>query len=164
MWMIIGRIIVIQLIRLCAGLVRDAQGNIVPNSRFPDMKEMVDYIHGLGLKAGLYSSPGPWTCGGCAGSWQHEQQDAAQYAAWGFDYLKYDLCTYHDVMPACETALADRRKSLIALMGEFLKQQPRDIVFSLCQYGECRRLEMGRALLAAIPGAQPATSVTVGAA
>ncbi len=102
---------------------------------FPDMKGMADYIHGLGLKAGLYSSPGPWTCGGCTGSWQHEQQDAAQYAAWGFDYLKYDLCTYHDVVPACETSL-DMAQQPYRLMGEFMKQQPRDIVFSLCQYGE----------------------------
>ncbi|MEI9960536.1 MAG: hypothetical protein WDM76_05185 [Limisphaerales bacterium] len=79
------------------GAFRDAQGNIVPNARFPDMKEMADYIHSLGLKAGLYSSPGRGRGGGCAGSWQHEQQDAAQYAAWGFDYLKYDLCSNHDV-------------------------------------------------------------------
>ena len=35
------------------GPFRDAQGNIVPNSRFPDMKGLADYIHGLGLKAGL---------------------------------------------------------------------------------------------------------------
>ncbi|HUC86696.1 MAG TPA: NPCBM/NEW2 domain-containing protein, partial [Candidatus Acidoferrales bacterium] len=47
------------------GEFRDALGVIVPNSRFPDMKGLADYIHGLGLKAGLYSSPGPWTCGGC---------------------------------------------------------------------------------------------------
>src|SRR5665213_147456 len=66
------------------GPFRDAQGVIVPNSRFPDMKGMADYIHGLGLKAGLYSSPGPWTCGGCAASWQHEEQDAQTYAKWGF--------------------------------------------------------------------------------
>jgi alpha-galactosidase len=117
------------------GLFRDAQGSIVPNSRFPDMKEMADYIHGLGLKAGLYSSPGPWTCGGCTGGWQHERQDAAQYAAWGFDYLKYDLCTYHDVVPACETAMAPAQQPYRS-MGDLLKQQPRDIVFSLCQYGE----------------------------
>src|SRR5665213_662109 len=57
------------------GSFRDAKGTIVPNSRFPDMKGMADYIHSLGLKAGLYSSPGPWTCGGCAASWQHEEQD-----------------------------------------------------------------------------------------
>jgi alpha-galactosidase len=117
------------------GPFRDAQGNIMPNLRFPDMMGMADYIHALGLKAGLYSSPGPWTCGGCTGSWQHEQQDAAQYAAWGFDYLKYDLCTYRDIVPACETSL-DAAQQPYRLMGNFLKQQSRDIVFSLCQYGE----------------------------
>jgi alpha-galactosidase len=117
------------------GEFRDAQGNVVPNSRFPDMKGMADYIHNLGLKAGLYSSPGPWTCGGCTGSWQHEQQDARQYADWGFDYLKYDLCTYHDKVPECETSL-DAAKHPYIVMGDFLKQQPRDIAFSLCQYGE----------------------------
>jgi alpha-galactosidase len=117
------------------GPFRDAQGNIVPNARFPDMKGLADYIHKLGLKAGLYSSPGPWTCGGCVGSWQHEQQDATQYAAWGFDYLKYDLCSYHDVVPDCESSLPAAQKPY-RVMGEYLKQQPRDIVFSLCQYGE----------------------------
>ena len=79
------------------GPFRDTNGFIVPNSRFPDMKGMADYIHSLGLKAGLYSSPGPWTCGGCTGSWQHEEQDAQTYAKWGFDYLKYDWCSYGDV-------------------------------------------------------------------
>ena len=117
------------------GLFRDAQGNVVPNSRFPDMKGMADYIHGLGLKAGLYSSPGPWTCGGCTGSWQHERQDAGQYAAWGFDYLKYDLCSYGEKVPASRSSLDGAQKPYRE-MGEFLKQQPRDIVFSLCQYGE----------------------------
>jgi alpha-galactosidase len=73
--------------------MRDAQGWIVPNPRFPDMKGLADYVHGLGLKIGLYSSPGPWTCGGCVGSWQHEEQDAALYGVWGFDYLKYDWCS-----------------------------------------------------------------------
>jgi alpha-galactosidase len=28
------------------------------------------------------------------GSWQHEEQDAQTYANWGFDYLKYDWCSY----------------------------------------------------------------------
>jgi alpha-galactosidase len=124
------------------GQFRDAQGNVVPNSRFPDMKGLADYIHGLGLKAGLYSSPGPWTCGGCTGSWHHEQQDAARYAAWGFDYLKYDLCTYHDVMPDCEKSLVPAQEPY-RLMGDFLKQQPRDIVFSLCQYGELNVWQWG---------------------
>ena len=117
------------------GAFRDADGNVVPNARFPDMKGMADYIHNLGLKAGLYSSPGPWTCGGCTGSWQDEQKDARQYANWGFDFLKYDLCSYHDVVPACETSL-DAAQHPYRVMGDYLKQQPRDIVFSLCQYGE----------------------------
>jgi alpha-galactosidase len=124
------------------GPFRDAQGNVVPNSRFPDMKGMADYIHALGLKAGLYSSPGPWTCGGCTGSWQHEQLDAAQYAAWGFDYLKYDLCTYRDQVPSSGTSLAAAQQPY-RVMGEFLRQQPRDIIFSLCQYGEFNVWEWG---------------------
>ena len=76
------------------GPQRDAQGNILANPRFPDMKGLTDYVHGKGLRIGLYSSPGPWTCGGCVGSFDHEVLDARQYAAWGFDYLKYDWCSY----------------------------------------------------------------------
>ena len=131
------------------GEVRDAQGNIQPNVRFGDMKALADTIHGLGLKVGLYSSPGPWTCGGCAGSYGHEQQDAQAYAGWGFDYLKYDWCSYGGLtegmnaadpkLPSVswgkgtsDPAIAQKPYSV---MGEFLRQQPRDIVYSLCQYG-----------------------------
>ena len=129
------------------GPFRDAKGNIVPNARFPDMKGLADYIHGLGLKAGLYSSPGPWTCGGCAGSWQHEEQDARQYAQWGFDYLKYDWCSYGSIASGKVTnalniplwgKTATNDEGAIypyKVMGDFLRQQRRDIVFSLCQYG-----------------------------
>ncbi len=53
--------------RRCRARMRDAEGCIVPNPRFPDMKALTDYVHGKGLKIGLYSSPGPRTCGGCAG-------------------------------------------------------------------------------------------------
>ncbi|HET7625766.1 MAG TPA: NPCBM/NEW2 domain-containing protein [Verrucomicrobiae bacterium] len=129
------------------GPFRDAKGNIVPNSRFPDMRGMADYIHSLGLKAGLYSSPGPWTCGGCAGSWQHERQDAAQYAAWGFDYLKYDWCSYGEIasggnpnaknIPLWGKMATNTAGAIYPykVMGEYLREQKRDIVFSLCQYG-----------------------------
>ena len=58
------------------GPARDAEGRILPNPRFPDMKKLADYIHAHGLKAGIYSSPGPLTCGGCIASYQHEEQDA----------------------------------------------------------------------------------------
>ena len=129
------------------GEFRDAKGFIVPNTRFPDMKGLADYVHHLGLKVGLYSSPGPWTCGGCTGSWQHEQQDAQTYAKWGFDYLKYDWCSYgtiasggdpkaKDIPLWGKTATNDAGAIYpYKIMGEFLRQQNRDIVFSLCQYG-----------------------------
>lgn len=131
------------------GKFRDEAGNIVPNARFGDMKPLVDNVHQLGLKIGLYSSPGPWTCGGCAGSYGYEKQDAQQYANWGFDYLKYDWCSYGDVIngmqnndPYQVSSLSYKGGNDLAtavkpfkIMGDYLRQQPRDIVFSLCQYG-----------------------------
>src|SRR5712692_4367956 len=71
---------------------RDSSGNILTNKKFPDMKALADYVHRKGLKLGIYSSPGPNTCAGYEGSYGHEEQDARTYAAWGIDYLKYDLC------------------------------------------------------------------------
>jgi alpha-galactosidase len=119
-----------------AGPERNPDGTIHPNSRFPDMKGMADYIHSLGLKAGLYSSPGPYTCGGCVGSYQHEDQDAQTYAAWGFDYLKYDWCTYNQIYKTEDGGhgLAGQQKPY-QVMAASLSRVPRDIVFSFCQYG-----------------------------
>lgn len=131
------------------GQLRDEKGYIVPNSRFKDMKGLADYVHNAGLKIGLYSSPGPWTCGGCAGSYNYEKQDAEKYAEWGFDYLKYDWCSYGGVIngmadndPYKVSSLSYRGGNELntaikpfKLMGDYLRQQPRDIVFSLCQYG-----------------------------
>ncbi|MBR4170899.1 MAG: NPCBM/NEW2 domain-containing protein [Kiritimatiellae bacterium] len=113
---------------------RDAQGRIVSNKRFPDMKGLADYVHGLGLKIGLYSSPGPFTCGRCYGSWKHEMQDAQSYAEWGYDYLKYDWCSYGSVAKKEDSNLLYVMKPY-TLMGKCLRAQKRDIVFSLCQYG-----------------------------
>ena len=79
-----GRTIATRKDPTLQGPFRDTDGFIVPNARFPDMKGLADYVHGLGLKIGLYSSPGPWTCGGCAGSFGHEQQDAADLREVGF--------------------------------------------------------------------------------
>lgn len=131
------------------GEFRDGAGNIIPNSRFDDMKALADYVHDLGLKIGLYSSPGPWTCGGCAGSFNHEKQDAESYAKWGFDYLKYDWCSYGNVINGLPNNDASKVSSLsynggkelntaikpFKMMGDYLREQPRDIVFSVCQYG-----------------------------
>ena len=76
---------------------RDAEGNIRPNEKFPDMKALADYIHSKGLKIGIYSSPGPKTCANYEGSFQHEEQDAKTFAAWGIDYIKYDWCSASQV-------------------------------------------------------------------
>ena len=114
------------------GPARHPDGTIATNRRFPDMKGLADYVHAKGLKIGLYSSPGPTTCGGCTGSWQHEYQDAKTFADWGFDFLKYDWCSYGKV--AMGSGL-QRAMYPYLVMGKALRAQNRDIVFSLCQYG-----------------------------
>jgi len=112
---------------------RSATGEIVTNEKFPDIKATSDYVHSKGLRFGIYSSPGPRTCGGYLGSYQHELQDAETYAKWGIDYLKYDWCSYTEVCP--NPGNLEEQKKPYILMSECLKKQPRDIVHSLCQYG-----------------------------
>jgi alpha-galactosidase len=112
---------------------RDAQGNIGSNAVFPDMKGLSDYVHGKGLRIGLYSSPGPQTCGPYEGSYQHEDQDAQTYAAWGFDYLKYDWCTYGNIPHSSDSVATFELP--YQKMRAALDKTNRDIVFSLCQYG-----------------------------
>jgi alpha-galactosidase len=118
---------------------RNAQGQIQTNSRFPDMKALADYVHARGLKFGLYSSPGPETCAGYAGSYGHVQQDAETYASWGVDFLKYDLCGLRKVMkntyPDDGAAQMHMMIDSYQKMNESLKATGRPIVFSLCQYG-----------------------------
>ncbi len=112
---------------------RDQAGRILSNAKFPNMKALADYVHGKGLRIGLYSSPGPATCGGYTGSYRHEQQDAQTYADWGFDYLKYDWCSYGGVPGANDSDGA--RIKPYAVMRAALDRVHRDIVYSLCQYG-----------------------------
>ena len=126
------------------GPKRDAEGRILPNPRFPDMKGLADYVHDRALRIGIYSSPGPWTCGGCVGSWQHEEQDAKQYGEWGFDYLKYDWCSYGDVIEGnWSTYSRDTLQKPYRVMRAALDKVPRDILFSLCQYGSGNVWEWG---------------------
>jgi alpha-galactosidase len=111
---------------------RDAQGAILPNAKFPNITGMVDYIHGKGLRAGLYTGPGPWTCGGYVASYEHEAIDARKFAGWGFDFLKYDWCSYGEVAGGNDLEHLQRPYKK---MGDILNEQPRDIVYNLCQYG-----------------------------
>jgi len=115
------------------GPFRDAAGNLIPNAHFPDMKALADYIHSKGLKAGLYTSPGKTTCAGFAGALGHEERDARQFAAWGFDFLKYDWCSYG--LEVSNPPTLEQMKQPYRQMGALLRQQPRDMLFNLCQYG-----------------------------
>jgi len=114
------------------GTPRDENGMINSNGRFPDMKAMTDYIHSLGLKAGIYTSPGPRTCAGFVAAYQYEEKDIQRYVDWGFDFLKYDWCSYTRI--AKDTSLAELQKPYI-LISEIIKKQKRDIILNLCQYG-----------------------------
>jgi alpha-galactosidase len=111
----------------CWQVRRDAQGKIVADpERFPSgMKALADYVHGKGLKFGLYSDAGTATCAKRPGSKDHEALDARTYAEWGVDYLKYDWCN---------TEGQDTRDSY-ARMGRELRAAGRPIVFSICEWG-----------------------------
>jgi alpha-galactosidase len=126
---------------------RDAQGVIHTNSKFPDMKALADYVHSKGLKLGIYSGPGPKTCAGYPASYGHEAQDAKTYAAWGIDYLKYDSCSFGDIMN--KESGGDREKAFAIQKAAYKKMHDalvatgRPIVFSLCQYGWFHTWEWG---------------------
>ncbi len=111
---------------------RNDDGTILPNKKFPDMKALTEYIHQKGLRAGIYTSPGPWNCAGYTGSHGHEKQDAETFARWGFDFLKYDWCSYGRIEKGRdhEDYVKPYKK-----MGGILKELDRDIVYNLCQYG-----------------------------
>jgi len=110
--------------------VRNADGTLQPNSKFPDMKGLADYLHARGLKLGIYSSPGPRSCAGFTGTYGHVTQDAQTWAQWGVDYLKYDLCSGEAFYHTYETV-----RAVYQQMGAALQATGRPIVYSLCEYG-----------------------------
>ena len=114
----------------CWQVSRDANGNIVPDSeRFPSgIKALADYIHGKGLKFGIYSDSGTKTCAGRPGSWGYEFQDARQWAAWGADYVKYDWCNNGK----------QNSEAAYTLMRDALAKTGRPIVFSVCEWGSTK--------------------------
>jgi alpha-galactosidase len=113
---------------------RDKDGNLQANpQRFPSgIKALADYMHERGLKFGLYSSAGVSTCEplkenrGFPGGLGHEKQDAATFASWGVDYLKYDNCNNQKI---------DAQQRYTA-MAEALRASGRPIFFSMCEWGE----------------------------
>ncbi len=121
---------------LYEGPVRSPDGTMLTNKKFPDMKALGDYMHTRGLKFGIYSGPGPTTCQRLEASWQHELQDFQTFATWGVDYLKYDWCGYSNVLAPGETnQQLDVLQRPYRAGRDALNNVPRDIVYSLCQYG-----------------------------
>ena len=110
-------------------------GSITTNEKFPDIKGLSDWLHGNGLRLGIYSSPGDHTCGSYLGTLGHEQQDAETWNSWGIDYLKYDWCGYSKVFAASPDKSVAAYVRPYLKMEQYLRAQPRDIFYSLCQYG-----------------------------
>ena len=108
---------------------RDADGTLHANRKFPDMKGLCDYVHSLGLKVGLCTSPGPYDCTGYTGSLNHEEQDARTWAQWGIDFIKHDACSVNVVHPK-------QSRRVYQKMGNALRRCGRPIIYGLCQYGE----------------------------
>ncbi|KAL4354473.1 hypothetical protein GQ457_06G003870 [Hibiscus cannabinus] len=119
-----------------AEISRDDKGNLVPkNSTFPSgIKALADYVHGKGLKLGIYSDAGYFTCSKkMPGSLGHEEQDAKTFASWGIDYLKYDNCNNDGSKPVVR----------YPIMTRALMKAGRPIFFSLCEWGDMHPAEWG---------------------
>jgi alpha-galactosidase len=108
---------------------RDKRGQLVPDpEKFPSgMKKLANYVHGKGLKFGIYSCAGVLTCGSRPGSYGYEEQDARTFADWGVDYLKYDYCYKPPGAPS--------GPQLYHRMGQALRATGRPIVYSACEWG-----------------------------
>ena len=114
----------------------DSKGRLQPSADFPNgMAALADYVHDRGLKFGLYSSAGSHTCQGYPASLGRERLHAEQFADWGVDYLKYDNCGDHRGRDA-----VDR----YAAMGDALAAVDRDIVYSICEWGQHEPWQWGR--------------------
>ncbi len=111
---------------------RDSDGLLVPDpAKFPDgIKAVADYVHGKGLKLGIYGDAGTKTCAGYPGSLGHEDVDARTWADWGVDYLKYDNCNSNS-----DGSQQDYITRYTA-MRQALDRTGRAIVYSICEWGQ----------------------------
>ena len=111
---------------------RNKDSVLMWNEKFNNIPALATYAHRFGLKLGIYSSPGKYTCGNKLGSYGYERKDAETYSKWGIDFLKYDWCSYEKIIPQ---KIRSEYIKPYQLMGNELRNQSRDIVYSLCQYG-----------------------------
>lgn len=122
----------------CWQVERDSLGFIQADpDRFPHgMKYLADYIHSKGLKFGLYSCAGSYTCQGRPGSRGHQFQDALMYAKWGVDFLKYDWCSDE----------GQNAQAAYATMSDAIKESGRPIILSICEWGEHEPWKWGKGI------------------
>lgn len=109
---------------------RDKKNNIIPDpEKFPSgIKALADYVHAKGLLLGIYSDAAPLTCGGFTASLNFEEQDAATFANWGIDYVKYDYCGAPNIVVEAQ---ARYRK-----MADAIRKSGRPMLFSVCEWGD----------------------------
>ena len=111
---------------------RGADGVVLPNKKFPDLKGLCDYIHAQGLKAGIYLARRLDLRRLRGGLWARSGRHRP-VCPLGLRFSKYDLCGYK-----CILKDPNSREELIKpykLVSDLLKKQDRDIVFNLCEYG-----------------------------
>lgn len=119
---------------------RNREGVLQPHpERFPNgLRCVADYIHSLGLKAGIYSDAGANTCGSLwdadpngvgVGLYGHEEQDADLYFnQWGFDFIKIDYCG------AGQQLDLDEQERYTAIREAIQKVCPRNISINVCRW------------------------------
>jgi alpha-galactosidase len=110
---------------------RGADGRLVPDpAKFPSgVKGLADYVHGKGLKLGIYGDAGTKTCAGYPGSLGHEDLDARTWADWGVDYLKYDNCNNQS-----DGSQADYIRRYTA-MRDAIDKTGHAMVYAICEWG-----------------------------
>ncbi|KAJ9145111.1 Alpha-galactosidase [Pleurostoma richardsiae] len=120
---------------------RDADGRLRWNETlFPSGggKVLGDFLHGLGLKFGVYSGGGYLQCGSTdlPASLDYEIMDADTFASWGADALKYDNCypDSPDVM-VDYTSPGSTSPSRFQTMADAIDNTSRDTVYQVCQWG-----------------------------
>ncbi|KAF9029826.1 glycoside hydrolase family 27 protein [Hymenopellis radicata] len=117
---------------------RSASGDILANAeRFPSgMRNLTDKIHALGLKTGIYSDSGWFTCQMYPGSFQNEERDAHLFnVEWGFDLLKFDNCAvpFDSIVKEGQVGKFARMSNAIKDLAKTSGKPP--MLFSLCEWG-----------------------------
>lgn len=121
-----------------------------PASKFPDLPGLIDSLHTLGFKVGIYSSPGSNTCVKLPGSLGHEAQDAEYFCSLKADLVKHDWCGYQTVYDSLlktnQFSPEELAKDPYDQFGKLLSACKRDIFYMLCQYGNNDVWKWGRSV------------------